>query len=54
MTKLASGAQLWRANQEGRLQVSDEAGEPINYEEAWELVATLQVDRAAAATGKAS
>ena len=48
MAKNASGPQLWRANQAGRLQITHEPVEPINHEEAWELISTLAVDRAAA------
>jgi hypothetical protein len=53
MTKFASGPQLWRLNQEGRLTVTDEAGEPITYEEAWAVVSELATTRAEAASGKA-
>lgn len=54
MTKLASAAQLWRINQAGRLQITDEPIEPITSEDAWELVSVLAADRAAAANGKAA
>jgi hypothetical protein len=41
MAKIASGPQLWRANQAGRLQITEEPVEPITHEEAWDLVATV-------------
>lgn len=51
MAKNASGPQLWRANQAGRLRITDEPAEPITHEEAWELVSSLATDRASAANG---
>lgn len=48
MAKNASGPQLWRLNQAGRLQITHEPVEPIAHDEAWDLVSTLAVDRAAA------
>ena len=49
--KNASGPQLWRLNQAGRLRITDEEGTPIDFTEAWELVSELAAGRANAANG---
>jgi hypothetical protein len=41
--RLASGPQLWRLNQAGRIVVVDEPGTPLNATTASNLVSTLAI-----------
>lgn len=38
VVRLASGPQLWRLNQAGRLTITDHPVDPIDVADAWQLV----------------